>query len=48
MEHILSALGRQGWKCALEKMQQINLTNDHHTDFSELDLLAKGKFSTAK
>ena len=39
MEHMMEAFGRQTWKHAFEKMQAINLTNDMHTDLSELEKL---------
>lgn len=48
MEHMMEAIGRQSWKQAFERMQEINLTNDLHTDLSELERLVQERILRAK
>jgi hypothetical protein len=48
MEHMMEAIGRQSWRQAFEKMQLINLTNDLHTDLSELEKLVQERILRGK
>jgi hypothetical protein len=48
MEHIVHALSRHTWKAAFEKMESVNLTNDLHTDLTELDSLVRERVRTSK